>query len=98
MGLSDPATFGKEVTGTLLENVTISYCSRVAGYFRGDGLVIRNSLSATPPQKGSTSSDLPTSYWSGISSVGTTSSSSPATTGSSEDLQSDAPRHFPATT
>jgi hypothetical protein len=44
VGLSDPATFGKEVVGTLLENVTISYCSRVAGYFRGDGLVIRNSL------------------------------------------------------
>jgi parallel beta-helix repeat protein len=44
VGLSDPSTYGKEVTGTFLENVTISYCSRVAGYFRGDGLVIRNSL------------------------------------------------------
>jgi hypothetical protein len=44
VGPSDPATFGKEVTGTLIENVTISYCSRVAGYFRGDGLIIRNSL------------------------------------------------------
>ena len=44
VGLSDPSTFGKEVTGTLLENVTITYCSRVAGYFRGDGLIIRNSL------------------------------------------------------
>ena len=44
VGLSDPATFGKETIGTLLENVTISYCSRVAGYFRGDGLIIRNSL------------------------------------------------------
>ena len=44
VGLSDPSTFGKEVIGTLLENVTISYCSRVAGYFRGDGLIIRNSL------------------------------------------------------
>jgi hypothetical protein len=44
VGLSDPATFGKEVTGTVLEDLTISYCSRVAGYFRGDGLVIRNSL------------------------------------------------------
>jgi hypothetical protein len=44
VGLSDPATFGKEVVGTMLENVTISYCSRVAGYFRGDGLIIRNSL------------------------------------------------------
>lgn len=44
VGPADPATFGKEAVGTLLENVTISYCSRVAGYFRGDGLVIRNSL------------------------------------------------------
>jgi hypothetical protein len=44
VGPADPATFGKEVMGTLLENVTISFCSRVAGYFRGDGLVIRNSL------------------------------------------------------
>lgn len=44
VGLSDPATFGKEAVGTVLENLTISYCSRVAGYFRGDGLVIRNSL------------------------------------------------------
>ncbi|MCL6545493.1 MAG: right-handed parallel beta-helix repeat-containing protein [Bryobacteraceae bacterium] len=44
VGPSDPSTYGKEVTGTVLENVTITYCSRVAGYFRGDGLVIRNSL------------------------------------------------------
>ncbi|MGD0200947.1 MAG: right-handed parallel beta-helix repeat-containing protein [Bryobacteraceae bacterium] len=44
VGPADPATFGKEVVGTVLENVTITYCSRVAGYFRGDGLIIRNSL------------------------------------------------------
>ncbi|TVZ41390.1 parallel beta-helix repeat protein [Alteromonadaceae bacterium 2753L.S.0a.02] len=44
IGIADPATYGKEVIGTLLENITISFCSRVAGYFRGDGLVIRNSL------------------------------------------------------
>lgn len=44
VGLADPSTFGKEVIGTVIENVEISYCSRVAGYFRGDGLVIRNSL------------------------------------------------------
>jgi len=44
VGPSDPSTFGKEVTGTVLEDVTITFCSRVAGYFRGDGLVIRNSL------------------------------------------------------
>ena len=44
IGISDPATYGKVVRNTLLENVTITYCSRVAGYFRGDGLIIRNSL------------------------------------------------------
>jgi parallel beta-helix repeat protein len=43
-GLQDPATFGKEVVGTTLENVTITHCSRVAGYFRGDHLTIRNCL------------------------------------------------------
>ena len=44
VGLSDPATYGKEVTNTTLENVTISFCSRVAGYFRGDHLTIRHCL------------------------------------------------------
>jgi hypothetical protein len=43
-GPADPATFGKEVVGTTLEHVTISFCSRVAGYFRGDGLTIRHCL------------------------------------------------------
>jgi len=41
-GLSDEADHGKEVTGTTFENCTISYCSRVAGYFRGDHMTIRN--------------------------------------------------------
>jgi parallel beta-helix repeat protein len=44
VGISPEADHGKEVTGTTLENVTISFVSRVAGYFRGDGLVIRNCL------------------------------------------------------
>ncbi|AKC88444.1 hypothetical protein WQ53_15415 [Pseudoxanthomonas suwonensis] len=44
VGVSDPADHGKEVVGTTLEHVTISFTSRVAGYFRGDGLTIRNSL------------------------------------------------------
>ncbi|HON91066.1 MAG TPA: right-handed parallel beta-helix repeat-containing protein [Sedimentisphaerales bacterium] len=44
LGPADPATYGKEVTGTTLENVTISFCSRVAGYFRGDGLTVRQTL------------------------------------------------------
>jgi hypothetical protein len=43
-GLADPATFGKDVVGSIFENVTISYCSRVAGYFRGDKTVFRNCL------------------------------------------------------
>src|SRR5688572_481080 len=44
IGPADPSTFGKEVVGTTLEHVTISYTSRVAGYFRGDRLTIRHSL------------------------------------------------------
>jgi parallel beta-helix repeat protein len=44
VGLADPATFGKEVVGTVIEDCAITHCSRVAGYFRGDGLVIRNCL------------------------------------------------------
>jgi hypothetical protein len=44
VGRADPATFGKEVVGTTLENVTISHCSRVAGYFRGDGFTMRHCL------------------------------------------------------
>jgi len=47
-GPADPATYGKDVVGTTLENVAISCCSRVAGYFRGDRLTIRNcSISDT---------------------------------------------------
>ena len=44
VGVSPESEHGKEVVGTLLEHVTISHCSRVAGFFRGDKLVIRNSL------------------------------------------------------
>ncbi len=43
-GPADPATYGKEVVGTTLENVTISFCSRVAGYFRGDRFTMRHCL------------------------------------------------------
>ena len=43
-GPADPATFGKDVVGTTLENDTITFCSRVAGYFRGDHLTIRHCL------------------------------------------------------
>lgn len=41
-GISDESKHGKEVVGTTLENCTISYCSRVGGYFRGDHLTIRH--------------------------------------------------------
>lgn len=40
----DPAEYGKDVVGTTLEHLTLSHCSRVAGYFRGDRLTIRNCL------------------------------------------------------
>ncbi len=43
-GISSEAQHGKEVIGTTFENCTISFCSRVAGYFRGDKLTIRNCL------------------------------------------------------
>ena len=42
--MMDPSEFGKEIVGTTLEHMTISHCSRVAGYFRGDNLTIRHSL------------------------------------------------------
>ncbi len=41
-GLSDEAKHGKEVIGTTLEHCTISYCSRVAAYLRGDQLTLRH--------------------------------------------------------
>lgn len=41
-GLSDESKHGKEVVGTTLEHCTISYCSRVAGYLRGDRMTIRH--------------------------------------------------------
>jgi len=41
-GLSNEANHGKDVVGTLLEHCTISFCSRVAGYLRGDSLRIRH--------------------------------------------------------
>ena len=41
-GQSNEKDHGKEVVGTKLEHCTISYCSRVAGYFRGDSLKIIN--------------------------------------------------------
>jgi len=43
-GPADPSTYGKEVIGTTLENVAITHCSRVAGYFRGDSLTVRHCL------------------------------------------------------
>lgn len=44
VGLSDESSHGKDMTGMTLENCTITYCSRVAGYFRGDNLTIRRCL------------------------------------------------------
>jgi parallel beta-helix repeat protein len=42
----NPDEFGKDVVGSVFENVTISFCSRVAGYFHGDGIAFRNCLIA----------------------------------------------------
>jgi parallel beta-helix repeat protein len=41
-GVSPESEHGKQVVGTTIENCTISYCSRVAGYFRGDHMTFRN--------------------------------------------------------
>ena len=41
-GISVETQHGNDVTGTTFENCEISYCSRVAGYFRGNKLTIRN--------------------------------------------------------
>jgi len=41
-GISPESSHGKMVVGTTLENCTISFCSRVAGYFRGDRLTLRH--------------------------------------------------------
>jgi parallel beta-helix repeat protein len=43
-GLSDESNHGKDVVGTTFEHCTISFCSRVAGYLRGDKLTIRHCL------------------------------------------------------
>lgn len=40
--VSPETAHGKDVVGTTIEHCTISFCSRVAGYFRGDHLTIRN--------------------------------------------------------
>jgi len=37
-GISHESQHGKDVVGTTLEHCTITYCSRVAGYLRGDSL------------------------------------------------------------
>ena len=41
-GISPESDHGKDVTGTTLEDCTISFCSRVAAYLRGDRLTLRN--------------------------------------------------------
>lgn len=41
-GISPESEHGKDIVGTTLENCEISFCSRVAGYFRGDRLTIKN--------------------------------------------------------
>ncbi|MGD0572689.1 MAG: right-handed parallel beta-helix repeat-containing protein [Sedimentisphaerales bacterium] len=43
-GLSSESKYGKDVVGSTFENCTISFCSRVAAYLRGDKLTMRNCL------------------------------------------------------
>jgi hypothetical protein len=44
IGVADPSTYGKEVIGSTIENCSITFCSRVAGYFRGDHFTMRHCL------------------------------------------------------
>jgi parallel beta-helix repeat protein len=41
-GLADPATFGKDVVGSVIEHCTFSFCGRVGAHLKGDNLVLRN--------------------------------------------------------
>jgi parallel beta-helix repeat protein len=41
-GVSPESEHGKDVVGTTLENCTITFCSRVAAYLRGDHLTLRH--------------------------------------------------------
>lgn len=41
-GLRDEHEYGNDVTGTVLENCEISYCSRIGAYLMGDSLTVRN--------------------------------------------------------
>jgi parallel beta-helix repeat protein len=43
-GLTTESKIGKDVTGTTIENCTLSFCSRAAAYFKGDKLTIKNCL------------------------------------------------------
>jgi parallel beta-helix repeat protein len=43
-GLSPESEHGKDVVGTTFENCTISFCSRVGAYLRGDKLTMRHCL------------------------------------------------------
>jgi parallel beta-helix repeat protein len=42
VGVTDESKYGNDVVGSTLENCTITYCSRVAGYFRGNHLTFRH--------------------------------------------------------
>jgi len=41
-GPAEPGTYGKDIVGTTLENVSVSHCSRVGVIVKGEGFVMRN--------------------------------------------------------
>ncbi|VBB45662.1 conserved exported hypothetical protein [uncultured Paludibacter sp.] len=41
-GIMNESEFGKDVVGTTIEDCSITFCSRVAAYLRGDKLTMRN--------------------------------------------------------
>ncbi|MBP8975870.1 MAG: right-handed parallel beta-helix repeat-containing protein [Bacteroidetes bacterium] len=51
-GISPESQHGKEVVGTVIENCTITDCSRVAAYLRGDSLLIRHCFVSNTSTEG----------------------------------------------
>jgi hypothetical protein len=43
-GLSTESEHGKDIVGSTFEHCTMSFCSRVAGYFKGDHMTFRHCL------------------------------------------------------
>ena len=50
--MMEPGTYGNDIVESTFEDVTISFCSRVAGYFRGNNMRFQNCLIADTGTEG----------------------------------------------